>query len=210
MLLLMEAGRIFKGKCTLFSEAFCCRFQQRLSSHDFSMILGNPGSTSRYLTSFGVNSEWRPAIRHALMSEVLNRLFGDHLCARMKQSTLLMPINMLRVPIIGKNSIGMNKAIQKLNVVERKKEQEAEFLEWVKSNPANEKKYKDALKTLEDGYATLYSLCSSTQLFARIADEWCRITQNSPEIESTYFAEFAKRFSHQGVRRNIQGLSSGS
>jgi len=55
-----------------------------------------------------------------------------------------------------KNSIGMNRAIAKLNVIAQKQEQEKIFSTWVNATPARQAKYGDVLKTLEEGYSKIY------------------------------------------------------
>ena len=171
--------------------------------NDFTMILGNPGSTSRYLTSFGVKFRMETGNQARIDVRGVKQTIWRSFMRKDEAINIAYANKYASSSNYWKNSIGMNKAIQRLNVVERKKEQEAAFLEWAKSNPANEKKYKDALKTLEDGYATLYpyaralnylreSLMNGVEL-PRIAQKTSQlISQNLPkdsllrEIEEIY------------------------
>jgi hypothetical protein len=161
-------------------------------SDDFTMILGNPGSTSRYLTSFGVKFRMETGNQARIDVRGVKQTIWRSFMRKDEAINIAYANKYASSSNYWKNSIGMNKAIQRLNVVERKKEQEAAFLEWAKSNPANEKKYKDALKTLEDGYATLYpyaralnylreSLMNGVEL-PRIAQKTSQlISQNLPK-----------------------------
>jgi hypothetical protein len=55
-----------------------------------------------------------------------------------------------------KNSIGMNKAIQKLGIVAEKQKEEKEFTDWVNKTPERQLKYKNVLNTIEENYAKIY------------------------------------------------------
>ncbi|HPT42671.1 MAG TPA: S46 family peptidase [Paludibacteraceae bacterium] len=123
---------------------------------DYTMILGNPGSTERYLSSWGINervnngNKARIEIRGAkqdvwkkymLANEAINIAYAGKYA---------------RSSNYWKNSIGMNSAIEKLKVVAQKQKQEKEFDEWVKADPQRVKKYGTVLKDLEDGYNTIF------------------------------------------------------
>lgn len=50
-----------------------------------------------------------------------------------------------------KNSIGMNRGLANLNVIERKKEEEAAFAAWAGQTPERKAKYGEVLNLLEKG-----------------------------------------------------------
>jgi len=86
----------------------------------------------------------------------------------------------------------MNKAITKLGTIHEKQEQEKAFLTWVNASPDRQAKYKDVLKTLQDGYAKTYpysramtylmeSLLNGVEM-PRIASQVARLTgKNLPQ-----------------------------
>ena len=53
-----------------------------------------------------------------------------------------------------KNSIGMNRGLARLNVIDRKKAEEAAFTAWVNQTPERKAKYGDVLSLLEKGYTS--------------------------------------------------------
>jgi hypothetical protein len=55
----------------------------------------------------------------------------------------------------------MNRAITRLGVIAQKTQQEKAFTTWVNASPERKAKYKDVLKTLEDGYAKIYPYSKS-------------------------------------------------
>ena len=120
-------------------------------ANDFAMIMGFPGSTQRYATSFELND----------MLEVSNptRIFvrGE------RQAILwedMLASDAIRIQYASKyasssnywkNSIGMLQALRKLGVVERKQEQEALFQAWAEKNTLPEEGYIDALGKVKQG-----------------------------------------------------------
>ena len=52
-----------------------------------------------------------------------------------------------------KNSIGMNRGLERLSIIDRKRAEEAEFAAWISSSPARQAKYGKALELIESGYS---------------------------------------------------------
>lgn len=123
---------------------------------DYAMILGNPGSTDRYLTSWGVTNrvnsgnKARIEIRGA-KQDVWRKYMREN-----EAINIAYAGKYARSSNYWKNSIGMNNAIEHLKVVEQKEKKQAEFTAWVNSNPDRIKKYGNVLKQLEDNYSIIY------------------------------------------------------
>jgi hypothetical protein len=123
---------------------------------DYTMILGNPGMTTRYLSSWGVNNRMkctnqaRIDVRGAKQDVWHSYMRADNAINLAYSSKFARSAN------YWKNSIGMNRAIANLDVVAKKQEQEKTFTTWVNASPDRQAKYKDVLKTLEEGYNTVF------------------------------------------------------
>ncbi|MDE5621419.1 MAG: S46 family peptidase, partial [Alistipes sp.] len=120
-----------------------------IRENDFAMIMGFPGSTQRYATSYELGD----------MLDVANpqRIFirGE------RQAILwadMMASDKVRIQYASKyagssnywkNSIGMSRGIRKLGVKERKAAQEADFQRWAEANTLPEEGYADALAKVE-------------------------------------------------------------
>ncbi len=116
---------------------------------DFAMIMGFPGSTSRYMTSWEIdqtiNSE-NPArikVRTAYLDVLKPRMEASD-AVRIKYAAKQSSSSNY-----WKNAIGMNEALTKLNVKGQKEAQEAAFTAWVKADPMREQKYGKVLSTIE-------------------------------------------------------------
>ena len=119
---------------------------------DFAMILGYPGSTTRYMTSFGIK-------------EVLNIAHPNRIKIRGKKLDL-MNEDMTADPGVRikyaakykgasnywKYSIGQTEGLLRLNVLDKKKGIEKQFTQWVNSNPKRTEKYGAALELIEKSY----------------------------------------------------------
>jgi hypothetical protein len=116
---------------------------------DFAIILGYPGGTSRYMTSFEVN-------------DVLEITHPNRIKIRgLRQEILLadmMASDKVRIQYANKYSgstnywkfsIGQSEILRRLGIYEQKKEIENEFTEWVNSDSERIGKYSDALALIE-------------------------------------------------------------
>lgn len=116
---------------------------------DFAMIIGFPGSTKRYMTSYEIDN----------MLEIENpqRIFirGERQ-AILKED--MAASDKVRIQYASKyagssnywkNSIGMSRGLKRLNVKAKKQEQEASFQKWAEQNTLPEEGYMDALQKIE-------------------------------------------------------------
>ena len=105
---------------------------------DFAMIMGFPGSTSRYLTGDEVKQrmyqENEPRIA---MRDVTLKIIREEM-AKSEEIAIKYANKQARISNYWKNSIGMNKAIVDNKVVETKLAEEAAFKAWAQKNGKNE------------------------------------------------------------------------
>lgn len=127
----------------------------------FAMILGNPGSTDRYLTSWGVNDEVNCGNTARIQIRGAKQAVWQKYMRANEAINIAYASKYARSSNYWKNSIGMNKAIEHLKVIDQKKQQEADFAKWVKSNPERIKKYGQTLKNIEMGYNLYYPYSKS-------------------------------------------------
>ena len=98
----------------------------------FSMTMGYPGSTSRYLSSYGIKERYAEnAIRAQIRGtkqEVMKRHMDASEAVRIKyDSKYAQSAN------YWKNSIGMNKCIDSIGLIQQKEHFEAKIKEWMDS-----------------------------------------------------------------------------
>jgi hypothetical protein len=123
---------------------------------DYTMILGNPGMTTRYLSSWGVNNRMKTSNQARIDVRGVKQDVWHSFMRVDETINIAYAGKFARSSNYWKNSIGMNKAIGKLGTIQEKQEQEKAFSTWVNASPERQAKYKNVLKTLEDGYAKIY------------------------------------------------------
>lgn len=127
---------------------------QGYKENDYAMTLGFPGSTNRYLCSWGV----RQRIEHSNKPRIEVRgikqaIWKDAMSAsdtiRIKYASKYAGSSNY-----WKNSIGMNKGLANLDVVARKHTEELAFADWVAKDQQRVAKYSEVLTLLEKGYTS--------------------------------------------------------
>ena len=116
---------------------------------DFGMIMGFPGSTERYKTSYEidymleVDNPQRIYIRGE-RQQIWRKFMDADQAIRIKyDSKYAQSAN------YWKNSIGMSRGIEKLNVRDKKVQQEAAFQAWAEKNTLPEERFVEALSIIE-------------------------------------------------------------
>ncbi|UCG27982.1 MAG: S46 family peptidase [Bacteroidales bacterium] len=116
---------------------------------DFAMILGYPGGTTRYMTSFGID-------------ELLNITHPNRIKIRgVKQDIIwedMMKDEKVRIQYSSKFSrssnywkfsIGQSKGLKRLNIKQQKQDLEKKFLQYIQADRKRSKKYGEALNLIE-------------------------------------------------------------
>lgn len=120
------------------------------------MTMGYPGTTSRYLSSYGVEERMNAdnmaridvrAIKQAIWKDAMEK--SD--AVRIKYAS-----KYAQSANYWKNSIGMNQSIKKLNIIGKKRRLEHQLTEWIHRKPEERNKYAGILTELEDSYRNRY------------------------------------------------------
>jgi hypothetical protein len=119
---------------------------------DFAMIMGYPGSTQRYLSSYGVNL----AINQTNMTivdirEEKLRIMKEGMVADEKVR-LQYASKYARTANYWKYFIGQPKGLKRLKVKDKKLAEEAEFSNWINQNPEAKEKYGEAMLLIASAY----------------------------------------------------------
>ena len=119
---------------------------------DFAMIMGYPGRTNRYKTSYGVNytmsvtNPVRVEVREKKL-EIIDKYMRSSQKARIQYAS-----KYARSSNYYKYSIGQNKGLKNLDVIAKKEALEDEFINWVKADNSRKEKYGKALAMIENAY----------------------------------------------------------
>ena len=124
---------------------------------DFAMIWGYPGSSDRYMCSYGVDFQMK------YFDPNIIRLLGEKLSIWKEDMDADRAVGIKYASKYASEAngwkyyIGELKGLKKLNVKGQKEEIEAKFTEWVSRDNARQEKYGNVLKNLETGYGQIGS-----------------------------------------------------
>ena len=123
--------------------------------NDYTMIMGYPGKTNRYLTSFGLKYTMDVVnnIRIKARAAKLD-IIRDYM-AKGEKNRIQYASKFASSSNYYKYSIGQNMGLSALNVLDKKLAIEKEFNNWVNGDPARKNKYGKALNNIAKSYQSL-------------------------------------------------------
>ncbi|MDD3877648.1 MAG: S46 family peptidase [Bacteroidales bacterium] len=157
-----------------------------LEKNDFTMTIGYPGSTNRYLTSYGI----REAIDRSNPTIVKIR---EKKLAIMREDMDLS--DAVRIQYAAKYAqtsnywkyfIGQTRGLKRLNVYERKRALENDFIQWVNSNAEARRRYTDIVPSIGRAYELLREFSQARWYFMEAIARGGELIMFSRRFESLY------------------------
>lgn len=120
---------------------------------DYAMILGFPGRTNRYMTSWEIDQvlEQDNPIRIAIRGERQKLMWADMIAS--DKVRIQYANKYAGSSNYWKNSIGMSRGLKKLDIRTKKVAEQDIFTAWVNANGARKAKYGNALELIEKAVA---------------------------------------------------------
>ena len=118
----------------------------------FCMTLGFPGSTERYLSSYGVEERLVNANQAQIDVRGVKQAIWKHEMDRRDSIRLMYASKYSESSNYWKNSIGMNQAVRRLHVLDKKRVMEQELQRWIDSKPRERKRLSTLLPDLAKNY----------------------------------------------------------
>ncbi len=128
---------------------------------DFTMILGYPGGTDRYLSSFGVKLAielYNPAVVD--VREAKLNILNDYMRAD-RNINIMYASKKARISNYWKYYIGQTKGLKRLRVYQKKSQLESAFSNFVASSENNKKIYGNVLSDMEKAYGEIEKMTLS-------------------------------------------------
>ena len=125
---------------------------------DFAMIMGFPGTTERYITSFGLANtmDITNTIRYEVRTDKLAVMREG--MEKDQKTRIQYASKYASCANYWKYSNEQNKALRNLNTMGNKQAIEREFAAWVDADPARKAVYGSVLADLQKGYADMKTL----------------------------------------------------
>src|SRR4030043_1117850 len=155
---------------------------------DFAMVMGYPGSTQRYVTSYEIDELMKIQnpnmikIRGARQEIMWKDMLADEKIMIQYASKYSGSSN------YWKYAIGQNKGLEDLKIKEKKKEEEKAFMAWVNSNPSRKDAYGDALGLIKIAVAARGEQSIAIQYIKECFQRGSEIISFADSIRSLYDA----------------------
>ena len=122
---------------------------KELNDGDFAMVMGFPGTTNRFLTSYGLDETINITnkLRYEIRTVKINILREE--MAASQQTRIQYASKYASCSNYWKYSNEQNKALKSLNTMQLKKETEQQYSKWAQSHDT---KYQQALQLISQGY----------------------------------------------------------
>ena len=127
---------------------------QGYQDKDYAMTIGFPGSTDRYLCSWGVQQRIEDSNKPRIEVRGIKQAIWKDAMLKSDEVRIKYASKYAGSSDYWKNSIGMNKGLANLKVIDRKREEEAAFAAWVAQDAKRKEVYGDVLSLLEKGYTS--------------------------------------------------------
>lgn len=127
---------------------------QGYQDKDYAMTIGFPGSTDRYLCSWGVQQRIEDSNKPRIEVRGIKQAIWKDAMLKSDEVRIKYASKYAGSSNYWKNSIGMNKGLTNLKVIDRKREEEAAFAAWVAQDAKRKEVYGDVLNLLEKGYTS--------------------------------------------------------
>lgn len=121
---------------------------------DYAMTIGFPGSTDRYLSSWGVQQRIENSNKPRIEVRGIKQAIWKEGMQASDAVRIKYASKYAGSSNYWKNSIGMNRGLANLKVVDRKRDEEKAFAEWVAADPTRRSKYGEVLGLLEKGFTS--------------------------------------------------------
>lgn len=168
----------------------------------FCMTLGYPGTTERYRSSFGI-TERTQAINRALIDiRGIKQTLWKKAMEQNDSVRIRYAAKYATSANYWKNSIGMNRAVEELRVLENKQALEQDLRQWVRQKPEERNRYLRVLTDLELDYRNRFDAMRAT---AYLGEAFF----NAPELVSVAYHILNFDFSDDStqVARKVRELT---
>jgi len=174
-----------------------------INKDDFAMIWGYPGSTNRYLTSYGLEynlNTFYPS---------LIKIFGKELEVMKERMDVDKKVQIdyaatyAGIANTWKNFIGQTKMLRKNKVEDKKIETETQFISWYKGDPLRQKKYGNVLDNLKNGYQKMQTIATPF-FYANIAGMGLDVVSFAGQFSS--LKDALEKNNKAGVKESVDEL----
>ena len=176
---------------------------------DYAMVMGFPGTTNRFLTTFGlqktmdVTNKLVYNVRTVKLDKMREQMYkSDEV--RIKYAS-----KYARSSNYWKYSNQQNKALRKLNTMGAKQRIEDNLKAWVAQDPAREKKFGNALKLVEEYYQANKPFAELDTYIREALISGPEAPMNGKKLDKLYKLMTAKKVDQKKIDEYVEQLKKG-
>ena len=129
---------------------------QGIQKGDFAMIMGHPGRTSRYLTADAISNRMKAGNQARIDIRGAKQEVWKSFMTQDEAINIAYASKYARSSNYWKNSIGMNKALIRLGVPDRKMQEETNLAKWIAASPERIQLYGNAVPVMKRNYKAVF------------------------------------------------------
>ena len=174
--------------------------------NDFAMVMGFPGSTERYMTSYEIDQTLEVSNPQRIFirgerQEIMRRHMEASDEVRIKYASKYAGSSNY-----WKNSIGMSRGLERLNVRAKKQAEEEAFQKWADANTLPEEGYMEALPKIREAIENITPAAASQQYLQEAFLSAVEIIRNAAqdldkERLEEFFGDYDTALDHEVARR---------
>ncbi len=158
-----------------------------MKEDDFAMVLGYPGTTNRFMTSYGVKLQLEKinptivSIRDAKLRLLKEQMEENELVELQYRSKYNRSSN------YWKYYIGQTEILIRILAYDLKKDIEEDFMKWINNDTQRKEKYKDALSIIEEANKEIEKYVLSKYYFREAVLRGPEIINYANQFDSLYY-----------------------
>jgi len=139
-----------------------------ITKNDFTMVIGYPGSTFQFLTSWDLKTMMNTSVPNKIKVRTIRMNIMQEEMLQSNEVMIKYASKYSRVTNAWKKWIGMLKGLEKIETVTKKEEFEKAFAEWTDSDPERKKHYGDLLSKIESICIEQDAICLANDYYTEI------------------------------------------
>lgn len=183
---------------------------QGVEEGDFAMIMGYPGNTDRFMTSYGIRElkeidhPNRIKIRGKKL-EIMNKIMN-----KSPEHRIMYASKYKGASNYWKYSKGQMEGFERIDLVSKRKELERKFVEWITGDEQREEKYGNALDLISNAYEKRRPYENASQYVLEtmlIGPEITLFADDASKVKEKLEMPFFKRlFNRKEIKKSVKEL----
>lgn len=179
-----------------------------ISEKDFTFILGYPGKTKRYITSFGVEeilnvSNPIQIVMRDKKLEIIRNAMNESDDVRIKYASKFSLVSNK-----WKYGIGQSECLKQYKTIEDKQILESQFLVWANSNKELSEEYGNVLSSISEAYKNKAAITNTVQYYNEAVLMGPQIINFSNRLKRFKKTFESKKMTEQELKKSVDRLIS--